>query len=553
MEATRLFYCYSHEDKSLQDQLVKQLASLERLGLIAGWSDRDISAGLQWKKEIDKHLNEADIILLLISPDFIASNYCYSVEVKRAMKRHEAGEARVIPIILRPANWQEMPFGQLQALPAEGKPITKWGNRDEAFLDVTQGVRKVIEGFLPIPDASQRQDKLNIGTPTANRIRAFGERLDWKPYLNMLAMGDTNDDSFKNFIALRKLDRVEEQVNGTKRKIGLLELDTFIDSWLKDNKTPHLAILGGYGAGKTWYCHWLARKLATSYLNGDPQGKVPVLISLRLFTEVTDLPSVLELFWDHMGNGDFTLFKQAVFQGNVLVILDGFDEMSLNFRKQVRSDNFLKLRRLFTERSKIIITSRDTYFTSEEEQQHSLTPPPFPSLIPSLDTSLFSKSQIAPIRTIHLDVFNRNDIHRYFTLLLGEKPGKNAYQRVAATYDLLDLASRPILANIIAKTIEDIGEDVAVNAAVLYDRYTTDWMKRESWRFPGFHIVRTFMQHLAMSMQMNESEIVSDVLFDSMINDHFRAYTAIATNDDLQDVKRKIQNCTFLTRDSSGR
>lgn len=162
MQATKLFYCYAHEDKSLQDQLVKQLASLERLGLIAGWSDRDISAGQQWQNEIDKRLNAADIILLLISPHFMASNYCYSVEVKRAMERHEAGEARVIPIILRPVYWQEMPFGQLRALPTEGKPINDWRNRDKAFLDVVQGVRKVIEEFTPISNSIQHQDKLKV-------------------------------------------------------------------------------------------------------------------------------------------------------------------------------------------------------------------------------------------------------------------------------------------------------------------------------------------------------------------------------------------------------
>jgi len=149
MQATKLFYCYAHEDKALQNQLVTQLAPLERLGLIAGWSDRDISAGQQWQNEIDKRLNTADIILLLISPDFIASNYCYSVEVKRAMDRHAAGEARVIPIILRPVYWQAMPFGQLQALPTEGKPINEWRNRDKAFLDVVEGIKKVIEELPP--------------------------------------------------------------------------------------------------------------------------------------------------------------------------------------------------------------------------------------------------------------------------------------------------------------------------------------------------------------------------------------------------------------------
>jgi len=152
MQATKLFYCYAHEDKSLQDQLVKQLAPLERLGLIAGWSDRDISAGQQWQNEIDKRLNAADIILLLISPDFIASNYCYSVEVKRAMERHEAGEARVIPIILRPVYWQAMLFGQLQALPAEEKHVDTWRNRNEALLDAVKRITTGIEDLCAAAD-----------------------------------------------------------------------------------------------------------------------------------------------------------------------------------------------------------------------------------------------------------------------------------------------------------------------------------------------------------------------------------------------------------------
>lgn len=154
MQKTKLFYCYAHarRDKSLQDQLAKQLAPLKHLGLIAEWSDRDILAGQSWRQEIDQRINTADIILLLISSDFIASNYCSSIEMKRALERHEAGEARVIPIILRPVDWQILPIGELQALPTEGKPITMWANREEAFLAVAQGIRRVIEAFLPISE-----------------------------------------------------------------------------------------------------------------------------------------------------------------------------------------------------------------------------------------------------------------------------------------------------------------------------------------------------------------------------------------------------------------
>src|SRR6266487_4558204 len=102
-----IFFCYAREDEGLLNQLKTHLKALQRQELIDTWHDRNISAGTEWEREINKHLNEADIILLLISPDFMASDYCYSVEMKRALERHKAGEAYVIPIILRPVDWEE--------------------------------------------------------------------------------------------------------------------------------------------------------------------------------------------------------------------------------------------------------------------------------------------------------------------------------------------------------------------------------------------------------------------------------------------------------------
>src|SRR5437667_12875157 len=99
-----LFFCYAHEDEQLRQGLEKQLRSLQRQGLVEMWHDRNINAGTEWEREIDNHLNTSQIILLLVSPDFMDSDYCYSKEMKRALERHELGEARVIPIILRPVD-----------------------------------------------------------------------------------------------------------------------------------------------------------------------------------------------------------------------------------------------------------------------------------------------------------------------------------------------------------------------------------------------------------------------------------------------------------------
>src|SRR2546423_7329297 len=137
-----LFYSYAHEDELLRQHLETHLSLLRRQGLISEWHDRRIAAGTEWKQEIDRHLEMASIILLLISPDFLASDYCYDIEMQRALERHQRGEARVIPIVLRPVDWHTAPFGHLQSLPRDGKPVTEWDNRDAAFRDIAQGIRR---------------------------------------------------------------------------------------------------------------------------------------------------------------------------------------------------------------------------------------------------------------------------------------------------------------------------------------------------------------------------------------------------------------------------
>jgi hypothetical protein len=146
-----VFYAYAHRDEALRMELEKHLSLLRRQGVIAGWHDRRITAGTEWAVAIDAHIERAQIILLLVSADFLASDYCYDVELRRALTRHEAGEARVIPIILRAVDWQGAPFGTLQALPQDGRPITSWPNQDEAFLDVARGIRTLVEEIAPRP------------------------------------------------------------------------------------------------------------------------------------------------------------------------------------------------------------------------------------------------------------------------------------------------------------------------------------------------------------------------------------------------------------------
>jgi hypothetical protein len=151
----RLFYSYSHKDEKMREQLEAHLSLLQREGLISPWHFRKIGAGEEWEGAINRNLATADIVLLLVSASFLASNYCYDVEMKRALSRHKARRARVIPIILRDVDWKTAPFSALQALPTGGKPITAWRPQDKGWTDVAKGIRDAAKALrTPPPPAA---------------------------------------------------------------------------------------------------------------------------------------------------------------------------------------------------------------------------------------------------------------------------------------------------------------------------------------------------------------------------------------------------------------
>lgn len=158
-QRVEIFFCYARKDQALLNDLKTCLIPMLRLELINMWHDADISPGTEWEEEINKHLNTAHIVLLLVSPDFMASEYCYSKEMKRAMERHECGEVHIIPILLRSIYWQGAPFAKLQVLPTDARPVARWEDRDEALFDVAEGIRKVVEELRSSWQLKQEQTK----------------------------------------------------------------------------------------------------------------------------------------------------------------------------------------------------------------------------------------------------------------------------------------------------------------------------------------------------------------------------------------------------------
>jgi TIR domain len=140
----KTFISYTHRDEGLKEEITRHLGKLENCGLITLYKDQPLTSVQDWENSSQEFLNKARIILLLISADYLASDYCYDIEMTQAMNRHAIGEVRVVPIIIRPTNWMDAPIEKLQVLPKNGKPITSWENQDEAFRDVISGILQVV-------------------------------------------------------------------------------------------------------------------------------------------------------------------------------------------------------------------------------------------------------------------------------------------------------------------------------------------------------------------------------------------------------------------------
>lgn len=164
----KLFFSYSHRDENLRNELEIHLSSLKRQGTLETWHDRRIGAGNEFAESIDANLEAADIILLLVSPYFIASDYCIKKEMVYAINKHERNEAKVIPVILHPCDWHDLPFGKLLAAPNDGKAISKFPNIHDGFLEVTLAIKEVAKLLNKTKAPVVSSHSKNIGKGIAN-------------------------------------------------------------------------------------------------------------------------------------------------------------------------------------------------------------------------------------------------------------------------------------------------------------------------------------------------------------------------------------------------
>jgi hypothetical protein len=329
--AVELFYSYAHEDEELRNQLDKHLRLLQRQGFLSAWYDRDIRAGGDWSNEIDAHLESAQIILLLISPDFLASDYCYDTEMKRSLERHQRGEARVIPIILRPCDWRTSPFAHLQCLPRDGKPVIEWDKQDAAFLDITRGLRRAlvqrtssVRQTPPLSSVAQQNRQRLLKRVRQTWIEGVLEQSLHQAALIALDLQEQPD-------ALANPWQLE--VQETSRPAHLLPAGTSIVQ-VYDHADGEMLLLGEPGAGKTTLLLELTRTLLER-AEAEEQERMPIVFNLSSWA-IKRQPLtnwLVEELWTKY-QVPHEVGQAWIHADRVVALLDGLDEVAKDARQQ---------------------------------------------------------------------------------------------------------------------------------------------------------------------------------------------------------------------------
>ncbi len=357
----KLFYSYSHRDRKQRETLGTHLSLLRHEGLVQEWHDGCIQAGQEWEPEIYQQLETAHLILLLISPDFMKSDFCYAKEMQWALQRHEAGKARVVPIILRPTDWKSAPFSKLKCLPLDGKPVTQWTNRDEAFLNIVTGIRQTITELCP---ATSKPAKFRPSavSPRPELRTAYLQLMiaDWRT-LPLEALDPNAVDATARRLSLEQVyvaldtttPRAERGREKNREIAELLGQGKPLSAVETLCRAPQrrMVLLGQPGSGKSTFARYLALTLAKALLQPrkaplkkrlpgwQGEARLPVFIPLRLLA--ASLPDEarqgtagqVESFIRNLVDGreKLTGFGEpllvALQDSGGLVIFDGLDEV----------------------------------------------------------------------------------------------------------------------------------------------------------------------------------------------------------------------------------
>ena len=423
----KIFYSYSHRDEYLRKELDIHLTILKRLGIIETWHDRKIIPGEDWKQKIDSNLLEADIVLLLISCYFLASDYCYEKEMNISLQRHEKGFARVIPIFLRPCYWQDTPFSRLQCLPENAKPVTSWDDPHEAWTEIAKNIKDVAEKVI-----SSDQ---------------FKKKIDFKEDVSFIYSKDIStyyEYLIKQYETVSWVQRAII-LHAYKNQKSIVNIhDELFNSAIKSSKSL-IFILGDFGSGKTWVLKRLARDIADHNLKVFENKILPFFV-----------PLTKTIYYNHIHNlckglGEWENLLETKEKGqSFLFLFDGLDEIAYGNEDKVWN----VLESLFNQapsNSRFMISCRTQAFEKLSKVINIEIPHKEPveeEIEWAIDASLNNTIayELCPITS--------KVVEKY--LLSG--PAKTYWSNISGKEAYFQLAKQPVMLQLIEKALPEFSE-----------------------------------------------------------------------------------------------
>jgi hypothetical protein len=295
MSSILIFIAYCREDQKDLEELHKELIGIKEICPVSTWYDRDINAGDVWEDELKQNLETAKIILLLITRDFLSSDYCMKVEFKRAMERHKSGDARVIPIILRDCSWKNHPeIKKLQILPSDGVSIDKYENRDTAFVKIADGLRKVLENIQPLGVSPPQELKPPPKRTSSSKTIDLKEKpvISSKDELMKTLMTWISHVHCYSGTTIDELISVYENITRISPSLNELEMISYLQDPKINTQFRHLLLeeFPGY-SDKEWVVDWTLKLFlflkSKEFANSVPLREIsePIRSKLRSHTE----------------------------------------------------------------------------------------------------------------------------------------------------------------------------------------------------------------------------------------------------------------------------
>jgi uncharacterized protein YjbI with pentapeptide repeats len=539
-ERNKLFISYSHEDAKWLERVRVHLKPLERDYDIEIWDDTKIRAGSDWRQEIEKAIQNAKVALLLISADFLASDFITQEELPTLLEAAKRDGARIIPLLLRPSRFKDTKsISMFQAFNSPSNTLIelKESEQERILVEMT---REIGFEFENVAKSTQLDFQAEICKFQPYIERIIYDFENWpeysdgqrKPIIELFERADL----YKYYVNLRCRDSEREYD----------PIDEYIEKWINQEDKNHIILLGDYGTGKSSFLLYLTYILAKSFKVDPIKFPIPVFISLKNFKKIRDIKQMIinVMINDYnIAISPSSSFQQLLEEGKMILLLDGFDEMESKSNREIILHNFEEINKLVTKKSKVILTSRTHYFKTHSQVTDIFNP--------QYDTELLKMIRGNPrFKVLELLEFNNNQIIEFLELHTVDY--MEMWRKIRSTYNLDDLSKRPILLEMIIRTLPKLmetGRDI--NSSELYKVYTDIWIQREDWRSvmdPDEKAV--FMAELALHMFLNNIQSVHFTDLHQIVLNHFKR--TIISKDDADFFSTDTRTCSFLNRDKSG-